>query len=170
MKKFLLIIDGPMGVGKTTAARILHEKIRQTAHIGLDQIKWLVSGFQRTPVQNEMTRAVVMVMAGEYLRQGISVILEQGMKKEQIAVYKKLAKRHKAKYFIFRLSASKEVLFERVRKRPSKSGRSKISDARLLRNYRFHLANRHTEGIEINAEKMIPEEIAKRILKELKAR
>ena len=169
MKKFLLIIDGPMGTGKTTVAKILHEKIKHTAHIRLDQIKWLVSGFQRTPAQNEMTRAVVMEMVKEYLCHGINAILEQGMKKEHIAVYKRLAKKYKAQCLIFQLDAPKEVLFERVRQRPPTPGKPKVSNARILRNYRFHLANKHNNGIKIDTEKVTPKKIADYILKELKA-
>ncbi len=168
MNKFLLIIDGPMGAGKTTVAKILHEKIKYTAHIGLDRIKWLVSGFQRTPEENEMTRSVVLAMTEEYLHQGISVILEQGMKKEQLGVYKKLAKKYKANYLIIRLDASKEVLFDRVRQRPPSPGKPKVSNARILRNYRSHLENKHAEGFEIDTEKKTPKEIASYIFKKLK--
>lgn len=169
MNKFLLIIDGPMGAGKTTVAKILHEKIKHTAHIGLDRIKWIVSGFQRTPMQNEMTRSVVLEMTKEYLHQGVNVIVEQGMKTEQLAIYKKLARKNKAGYLVIRLNASKEVLFERVRQRLPSPGKPKVSNARILRNYRVHLANKHSEGFEIDTEKKTPKEIANYIFKELKA-
>ncbi len=88
-----------MGAGKTTVTKLLLENVNNVAHIGLDRIKWLVSGFRRTRVQNQMTREIVLAMAKEYLKQGVSVIIEQGMKQEQITVYKKLAKTAKVNFF-----------------------------------------------------------------------
>ena len=110
MKQFLLLIDGPMGSGKTTVSAILHEKVKNTAHIGLDRIKWFVSGFKRNKAQNTMTRAVGMAMTKEYLRQGINVIVEQGMRKETIKKYERVAKNHKVNFLCTNLTFQKKFL------------------------------------------------------------
>jgi uridine kinase len=97
-KKFIIIIDGPMGSGKTTVATILHKKLKRTAHIGLDRIKWFISDFKRIPEDNEIIRSVVVAMTKEYLKQGISVIVEQGMRKERIETLKKIAMQNDAHF------------------------------------------------------------------------
>lgn len=38
-KKFLVIIDGTIGSGKTTVAEILHDKIKGTALVSLDNVR-----------------------------------------------------------------------------------------------------------------------------------
>jgi len=38
-KLFLILIDGPMGAGKTTASKLLHKKLLGTARVPLDEIK-----------------------------------------------------------------------------------------------------------------------------------
>jgi predicted kinase len=138
MKNFILLIDGPMGAGKTTVTKILHEKVKNTAHIGLDRIKWFVSGFKRTRPQNAMTRAVVFAMTKEYIKQGVNVIIEQGIKNEQVDKYKKLTKKLKVNFFMFQLEAPKEVLLKRVASRIPTPGRIKVSKARVLRNYKAY--------------------------------
>jgi uridine kinase len=46
-KPFLIIIDGPMGAGKSTVARLLQEKIGvKTALISLDVLKRIVSDYR----------------------------------------------------------------------------------------------------------------------------
>lgn len=172
MKQFLIIIDGPMGAGKTTVAKLLHEQIKNVAHIGLDRIKWLVSGFRRNKAQNQMTREIVLAMSKEYLKQGVSVIIEQGMKQEQIGIYKKIAKAAKVNFFMYKLEASKDVLFKRVAQREQAPNRPKVTQARVLRNY--HLYNLYNKdknltAKSINTEELKPAQILKLILKDIKA-
>src|SRR5438045_3185951 len=108
-KKFLLLIHGPMGSGKTTLANVLHEKLKPSALVGLDRIKWFVSGFKRTTANNAMTRAVVFAVVNEYLRQGVSVIIEQALKPTEVSALKRLAKKHKAVFFMYQLKAPREI-------------------------------------------------------------
>lgn len=161
-----------MGAGKTTVTKLLHAKLKNVAHVGLDRIKWLVSGFRRTKAQNHMTREIVLAMAKEYLKQGVSVIIEQGMKQEQITIYKKLAKSAKVNFFMYKLEASKEVLFKRVAQREQLPNRPKVTQARVLRNYRlYNLYNKnsHPEAKIINTEKQSLAQIVRYILKDIKA-
>lgn len=44
---FLIIIDGPMGAGKTMVAEALFKKVKNVSIIKLDQIKRFYSDFDR---------------------------------------------------------------------------------------------------------------------------
>jgi predicted kinase len=167
-KKFIIIIDGPMGSGKTTVATILHKKLKRTAHIGLDRIKWFISDFKRIPEDNEIIRSVVVAMTKEYLKQGISVIVEQGMRKERIETLKKIAMQNDAHFLAYQLTASKSVLFERVHQRPHLSNRPKVTKARIERNYKAYLKS-HKKPIAtlIDVENVTAQQVANRILKDL---
>ncbi|MBI3888823.1 AAA family ATPase [Candidatus Nomurabacteria bacterium] len=167
-KSFIILIDGPMGSGKTTVANILHLKLKRTSCIGLDKIKRFLSDFKRNPADNEISRNVVLAMTQEYLKQGINVIIEQGMKKEQIETFKKIAKKYCADIFIYQLYASKSLLQERVLARPGLIGKPKITKTRIERNYRIHTKNKHLNVPIFNSEELAPEQIANRILKEIR--
>ena len=164
---FLIIIDGPMGAGKTTVAKLLHERLKRTALLGLDRIKWFISDFKRIPEDNEIVRNVVAAMTKEYLRQGISVIIEQGMRKDSIEKLKKMARQNGATCLVYQLEAPKRLLLERVHERPRLPGKPRISNARIERNYKFHQENKYAKAIVFDAEKMTAKQIANRIMKDL---
>jgi cytidylate kinase len=168
MKKFILIIDGPMGAGKTTVSKIVHGKIRNTALIGLDKIKWFLSDFKRTKTQNEMTRKVVFAMAKTYLSQKVNVIVEQLTKKPQISKYRKLALALGAKLLIYQLEAPKAVLLKRVAGRKPLPGRIKVSSNRVIKNISFYYRNKTSDATILDTTKLSPRQIANSILKDLK--
>ena len=117
-----------------------------------------------------MTRAVVMAMAQTYLSHGVSVILEEAMKKEQVKAYQKLAMAKKAKFMIYRLDAPKNLLFKRAQKRTLVPGRPRVSRSRIVRNYRIYTKNKR-EGVTIlDSKKLTPKQIASHILKDLASR
>lgn len=166
-RKFIMIIDGPMGAGKTTVAKLLHEKLKRTALIGLDRIKWSISDFKRIPEDNEIVRNVVVAMTKEYLRQGINVIIEQGMRKDNVEKLKRTAKRYGAHCLIYQLEAPKPLLFKRVHERPRLPGKPRISNARIERNYKFHQKNKYEKATVFDAEKLTAGQIANRIIKDI---
>ncbi len=170
MNRFVIVIDGPMGAGKTTVAAMLHKKLKRTAHIGLDRIKWFISDFKRVPKDNEIVRSVVTAMAEEYLKQGISVIIEQGMRKERIDALKKIAGKHHARFLAYQLTGPKAVLIGRVHQRPHLSNRPKVTDARIERNWRAYWKS-HKESVAtlIDTEKITARKVANRILDDIHA-
>lgn len=162
---FLIIIDGQMGSGKTTVASILHKKLKRTAYLGLDRIKWQISDFKRVPADNEIVRNVVGVMAKEYLRQGISVIIEQGMREKQIKALQRMVKQYNARCFTYQLEAPKSLLLQRISRRVKVAGKPKISKARIERNWRAHLKYKYPNAVIMDSEKLSAQKIASLILK-----
>ncbi len=167
-KLFLILIDGPMGSGKTTIAQILHSKLKRTAYIGLDRIKRYISDFKKNPIDNEISRNVVIAMTSEYLKQGINVIIEQGMREDYIKLLKKIAIKYKAECFIYQLDAPKELLQKRVIERTKLANRPAIPKSRIERNYKIHLSSKYKHTKVFNSDKLSPEVISKNILKEVK--
>lgn len=175
MKKFILLIDGPMGSGKTTVANLIHAKINNTAWIGLDKIKWLVSGFRRSKKQNEMTRNVVEAMAAEYAKQGVNIIVEQGFRLEHVAFFRKLAKKNHAAFHLFELAAPKEVLLHRVKERMAQRanaraiGRPPVAMSRIMRNLKIHAdKEKDPQAKLIETDGLVPEQIADKIIKAIR--
>lgn len=111
---FLILIDGPMGSGKTTVTKLLNQKLPDTARIALPDIKRLIPNYTENQNTSMITREVMKAMIDKYLEYGVSVIVEQIMKAEGVEVLKSVAEKHGAKFYVYRLTASKEDRLKRV--------------------------------------------------------
>ncbi|MFA6397912.1 MAG: AAA family ATPase [Candidatus Paceibacterota bacterium] len=167
-KLFIVLITGPMGSGKTTVSKILHSKLKRTALISLDHIKKFISDFKRETKDNEISRNVILAMTKEYLRQNISVIIEQALSLGQINKFQKIADKYKANYFVYQLDAPRKILEKRIKQRTEIPGKQKVSKERIVKNYNFHLENKYSKAIILDSEKLTPEKIASLIIKDVK--
>lgn len=172
MKQFLIIIDGPMGSGKTTIGTLVHKKLKRTALVGTDRIKWFVSDFKRGPEDNKMTAEVLFVMCEEYIKQGINILIPQGFwKKEYLDEYIDLAKKNNLELFVYQLETPKEILLKRLAERPMPAlATSRVPKARILKNLKTWEENRYDLGRVFDTSKQSAEQITKEILKEVKSK
>ncbi len=114
---FLILVDGPMGSGKTTTTKLLSQKLPDAARIAFPDIKRLIPNYKENEKTLPVIREVMKVMIDKYLELDTSVIVEQIAKADGIEILKGIAARHGAKFFAYRLSAPKEVRMERVKER-----------------------------------------------------
>lgn len=119
--KFIMLLDGMMGSGKTTASNILKEKLPRTAIIGMDTVKLYISDFERGTRDNLIGREVVVEMARKFLDLDISVIIEQPIKDEEILIYEEMSNSFSIPCYKFQLFTTPEIAFERVMKRQQNS-------------------------------------------------
>lgn len=170
MKNFLVIIEGPMGSGKSTIGALVHKKLKRTALLGIDRIKWFISDFKRGPVDNEINARVMRMMFEEYTKNGINVILAQGFwRKKYIEPYLKLAKKNKINVFVYQLEAVKADLLKRIEERgKNKEARTPVPKSRILNNLKVWEENRYELGKIFNTSKMSAEQVAREILREIK--
>ena len=170
MKHFLVIIDGPMGSGKTTVGKILHSKLKRTAVLSTDKIKFFLSDFERGERDNSITANVLLQMCREYIRQGINVLLAQGFwKKEFIEPYITFAKENDLALFVYQLEASREVLLERIKNRPTPTiAKVPVPQKRIEENFSVWSENKYEAQKVFNTETLPPEAIANLILEDLK--
>lgn len=171
MRPFLLIIDGPMGSGKTAAAKFLYERFPRTALLGMDRVKWFISGFTRNSRNNAIVNDMVLSMAGSLLRNGINVIVEQGFKEGLAEKYQRLGASLHCRTITIKLIAPRNVLLARVRARRSRRGEKAhpaVAWTRVLRNMRLHEGKRPVCGALIDTSAMSPEQVAKVIVRLMK--
>ena len=59
---FLLLLEGMTGAGKSTTAGLLAKQIPRLATIGIDNVKLLISDFERGDRDNNLAREIIFSM------------------------------------------------------------------------------------------------------------
>jgi len=158
-----------MGSGKTTIGRLLHKKLKRTAILSTDAIKFFISDFKRGERDNAISAAVLMQMCKEYIKHDINILLPQGFwKKGYVQPYIKLAKENNLKLLICQLEAPRDILLERIALRPKPTlAKTPVPKSRVLRNLQTWEENRYEIGKKFDTSKLSPEKIVRLILNDL---
>ena len=109
---FIVLLHGPMGSGKTTTSKLLHEQFVPSARVALPDLRRLVSGNHREHA--DITRDIMLEMTDVYLVKGVPVIVEVVCQAPYIAKYKELAAKHDCVFLPYYISADEALRFDRV--------------------------------------------------------
>ena len=168
MKKKLrfILLNGPIGSGKSTIANLLKSKLKRTAMFGVEDIRRLISDFKQNREDHLLTWRIIHSMCDEYFNNGILVLLEQSYcSKENVNQFLRLAKKHKSALGFYHLQEPRSILLERINQQ--KKDR-KTSKAKIIRNIKKHEEMTYPDATVIDTSEMKPAEVAKLILNDLK--
>src|SRR5215212_5999123 len=105
MKKFFIILYGPMGGGKTTVAKILFKNLSRTAVVNWDELKWCITDFKPgddTPMVLEVLEKILKT----FMAYVLNIFLDGGFSRsERLTSFIRLAKQKKYKLFIYHFTA-----------------------------------------------------------------
>lgn len=109
-------------------------------------------------------------MVAEYLKNGISTIVEQGMSAAEITTLETIAKNHDANFFVYRIEASNETRIKRIQERATRTNQPMMSQETMNTLSEIYENNAYPATGTFNSEKMTIKEIAEQILKDIGAR
>lgn len=164
-----------MGSGKTTTTKLLNQKLPDTARIALPDIKRLVPNYKENENTLTVIRDVMKAMVDKYLEHGVSVVVELITRAEGVEVLKKIAEKHGAKFYAYRLTAHRDARLKRVHERTREMmggvelAPSKIDELKgyFEPNNQFYLDNAVSAAGLINTEEMSAEQVVQTIIDKL---
>jgi deoxyadenosine/deoxycytidine kinase len=168
----IIIIDGPVGAGKTTLSRILHYKFKRTALLSVDHIKWLVSDFAKTKKEETIANDIVLGMCASYFKYGFSVILERSFLYPGIInPFLKLARKNHIAALVYQLEASRKILMARVRRRPiNPEVRCNTSLEKYRQKMNLYFKHKYSHArLIINSNRFRPKQIMELVLNDIKS-
>ncbi len=172
---FLILVDGPMGSGKTTTSKLLNQKLPDIARVAMPDIKRLVPNYRENEKTLFVVKDVMKSMIDTYLTHGVSVVVEQVSNKENIEDLEKIAKKHGAHFHAYRLTAPKEKRLKRVHERTKEMlGGGELLQSKIDEltgyfepNHQFYIDNPFDRAEIINTEGLSPEQVAEIIISKL---
>jgi len=169
MKKFILMLNGPMCAGKSTTGELLLNEIKNSFRVSSDKIKWLISNYSKDE-HSELAYRLTLTLANSAFHEGLSLIIDSNTYSAKLAAlnYKELAKSEKAKFLIVNIEAPIEVLTKRFKERliSAKESNSKISVTtieRMLEIYQKYIEDKDENNFTFDSSVLKPEEICKKI-------
>ena len=114
---FIILVDGPMGSGKTSTTKLLNQKLPNAARVARADIKRLIPNYRENEESLSLTRDVMHAMIDKYLEHGVGVIVELMTRTEDAEDLLGMAHKHGATFNAFRLTAPADLRLARVHER-----------------------------------------------------
>ena len=172
MKKFIIIINGPAGAGKSTIAHAIWKKIPRTAIISLDEIKWLISDYKSNNFDLTLASSVGLAMTKVYINKKTNVIIEKAFcDYKYVEPFVKLSKKFKSKLLIYNLEAPLDIIKKRAKQRPKtnlKHNKPPLKSSKILRLYDYYLKGKFPVKRTFDTSKLSQKKIVNQILMDLK--
>jgi predicted ABC-type ATPase len=172
-KPFLIIIDGPMGSGKSTVAQLLQKKIKEkTALISLDNLKRIVSSYKLdSHVHLSLASKAGAAMANVYLKEGVNVLVEKAFIREKFLKSFVNSIKVKSRVFIYQIEVPFHIGFSRVKEREKLKEKgipkNKLKE-KVTRNYSHYHQFRYRRARVFDSSELSPGKIVNKILKDIK--
>lgn len=170
MKKFILMINGPICSGKSTITELLMGKLPKTFRVSVDRAKWLISDYSKNKYR-ETAHRLTLELAKAAFNEGFSLIIDGNGRysKDSNNDYKELANKTNTPFFEINLEAPIEILIDRFNKRVegAKINHIKLSITtaeKMMESYKAYFGYKDDSNITFDSSLMGPEEICQKIM------
>lgn len=120
MKEYpiLFVIKGPIGVGKSSVAKLLTENIADATNIETDAIKRMIDAKASSKWRRDISHDTAAYLVDRLLQVGRNVVIEAHTKyPEEIQRYTDIAQKRKARYLGILLQAPLDICIQRAMNR-----------------------------------------------------
>ena len=170
MNQFILILNGPMVGGKTSAVEAIMNQYKKVFRLSANKIKFLISDY--TPDRDRaLVHASLLLIAEKMLEGGMSLLLEGGsvMQGNLNTKLKELGEKHGVKVTTINIEAPLETLKKRFEERVMNSitRGTKISvtdEAGFMERYEAYLKIKDQAEATFDSNTQNPGDIAKAIM------
>jgi predicted kinase len=172
---FIILVDGPMGSGKTSTTKLLNQKLPNAARVARADIKRFIPNYEENEESLSLTRDVMHAMINKYLEHGVGVIVELITRSEDAEYLLAMAHKYGATFNAFRLTAPADLRLARVHERTremmainelSQSTVDVLAD-NFERDEQFFVDNPLDVAETIDTQSMTPEQVANAITERL---
>ena len=123
MKKFLIVIDGPKGAGKSTLADLLVKSIPNTELFSIDGERRLIEKTGDKDRDNRAAFLSIVQKLEQLFLNGGNAIVDSAVFGDRLVILEDLVKRFDVQLHKLSLTAPSEVLRNRVKEREEAKGR-----------------------------------------------
>ena len=119
MKKKIIIINGPCGIGKSTVAQKIHDDIPLSFLLDIDAQRRFISGRREKPEESgPMAMAISQNILKTCLQLGVDIVIDKmTFDKDVLDSFYKIADKYDAEIYEIILFASKELVTKRSEER-----------------------------------------------------
>lgn len=176
MKKKLIIIRGPSGIGKSTITNSLCQQLRKETKriafvpVDLTLSDLLVSSYKMTrDERSDLIQENTESLVRNFLQRNYTVITEGMFYKNHKGAHTlermiKLGKEYRAKVIIIELEADVEEIVRRVRKRAKENKNHDNNLSRTRERYEGFMRTRHRRAITLQVKGKTAKQVAKEIV------
>lgn len=116
----LIIINGPTGIGKSTIAKKIHDKLPLSFLLDIDAQRRHISNYRENRKESgELSFVISRAIVDEYLKSGHDVVIDKTIINTNTTLNKfvEIGEKHNADIYEFILNSSKETLLKRAEER-----------------------------------------------------
>lgn len=168
MNQYLILLDGARGAGKSTTSGLLKDKLENTAFIGLDFIRNVITKSQATDAYNKIAYDALIAITDSFLKSKTNVVIDSGLNQDREYLFRAIAENNQVPVLAYSLSAPKEVLWERIQKRGEERGKMPNPE-RFEYTYTTQQSKDFSKFTIIDTTISSPDTIVEKILNDIKS-
>lgn len=159
MTRYLILIDGPKGSGKSTLSELLKSNLSNTEFFSLDNERKFIEKTDSRDNDNKKAFEMIIEKLEKVFEQNKNAVVDCGISSdERVSVLDEISKRYGINVYKFSLIAPYDVLYSRVQERDKQRG--KVFDkGRFEYTFNAQQSKSFDDFSIIDSSKLSPQEI-----------
>jgi|GEM_PF-1007618 len=167
MKRFIIVLDGPKGSGKTTISAEIKKQLSNIQYLSLDELRRSIPKAKATADFNQQAFGMLLEEVTKKYEEGSNIIIDCGLVEQKLQDLEVVVKALGAKLYKYSLVAPFEVLLERVKQRDIQNGKE-TDEKRFTYLYDVLQAKAFTGYTVFDTHKLSLDDIVEQIIRQVK--